>query len=228
LIEQFRMIKDSGEIALMRQALKIHFEALKRLKRWVKPGVTEMDVLFKLEDFVRSQNAGFSFAPIIASGPNGALPHAHPSRRVIKNHEPVLVDTGIDWKGYKSDLTRMFFLGRMPALVQEMNDWVKEAQSLAVAAIKPGAKAAEIDRVARGFLAKHKLDQYFGHSLGHGVGLDIHEEPRLSGKSAATLQAGMVVTVEPAVYLPGKFGIRLEEMVLVTEKGCEVLSEHYH
>ena len=157
------------------------------------------------------------------SGSNGALPHARPTNRKIRNNEPVLVDTGIDWNGYKSDLTRMFFLGRMPTLVTEMNARVKEAQILAMTKIQAGAKASEVDQVARGFLAQHKLDQYFGHSLGHGVGLDIHEEPRLSQKSTAVLKAGMVVTVEPAVYLPGKFGIRLEEMVLVTDTGCEVL-----
>lgn len=228
LVEKIRVVKEKAEIDLMRQALRIHWEALQRMKRWIKPGLTERDVLKKLEDFVRLRNAGFSFPPIIASGPNGALPHARPTDRKIRRNEPVLVDTGIDWKGYKSDLTRMFFLDRMPTLVREVNDFVKEAQVRAIKAIKPGVKASDVDAAARGFLAKQKLDQYFGHSLGHGVGLDIHEEPRLSQTSSAILEPGMVVTVEPAVYLPGKFGIRLEEMVLVTHKGCEVLSEHYH
>ena len=133
---------------------------------------------------------------------------------------------GIDVKGYKSDLTRMFFLGRIPQLVWHVNDCVREAQQKAIAHIKAGVRVSEVDQLARKSLANHKLDEFFGHSLGHGVGLEIHENPRLSIKSKEVLKEGMVVTVEPGVYIPDQFGIRIEDMVLVTKNGCEVLSDN--
>ena len=146
---------------------------------------------------------------------------------MIRNNEPVLIDIGIEIGGYKSDLTRNFFLGRILPSVRQAFDAVKLAQSTAIAMIKPGVLAAQVDRQARNTLKKFGLAKYFGHSLGHGVGLDIHENPRLSYKSAGVLEPGMVVTVEPAVYIPNQFGIRVEDMVLVTSQGCEVLSGHY-
>lgn len=224
LVEEQRIIKDKEEIANIRKCLRLNLDAYDFLKTVIRPGLTEKDVLLQLENFVKPKGAGFSFNPIIASGPNAAFPHALVSARKIKNNEPVLVDMGIDIKGYKSDLTRMFFLGKMTPLYKKVYSAVSEAQNRAIAKIRPGAKAVEVDAAARNYLASLDLAQYFGHSLGHGVGLDIHEAPRLSAQSGATLAEGMVITVEPGVYLPGKFGIRLEEMVLVTKGGCEVLS----
>ncbi len=224
LVENFREIKDTYEVNQVKKALKVHADTLKFLKGVIKPGVTEQDVFLKLENYVKSRGCGFSFSPIIASGPNSCYPHAKVTNRKIKNNEPVLIDIGIDVNGYKSDLTRMFFLGRITPLVEKVNASVREAQQIAIAKIKAGISVADVDREARNSLAKNKLDQYFGHSLGHGVGLEIHENPRLSQNSNAILKEGMIVTVEPGVYLPNKFGIRIEDMVLVQKDKGKVLS----
>lgn len=224
VVENMRVVKEKKEIDQIRQCLSLNLAAYKYLKTVVRPGLTERDILLKLENYVRSRRAGFSFDPIIASGPNSAFPHAHVTDRKICNNEPVLVDMGIEINGYKSDLTRMFFLGKMPALYKRVYEAVYQAQNLAIAKIRAGVKAADVDSTARNYLESLGLAKYFGHSLGHGVGLDIHEAPRLSAQSGVILQKGMVITVEPGVYLPGQFGIRLEEMVLVTKSGCEVLS----
>ena len=221
---QLRQIKEKHEVDLIRKALKLNHKAYDYLKNVIKPGVTEKEVLFKLENYVKKAGAEFSFPPIIASGPNSCYPHARVSQRTIRKNEPVLVDMGMDIQGYKSDLTRMFFLGKIPPLIREVNDFVAESQARAIKKIRPGIPAADVDYEARNFLKQHKLAKYFGHSLGHGVGLEIHESPRISQISSTILKEGMIFTVEPAVYIPNKFGIRIEDMVLVTAKGCEVLS----
>ena len=228
IIDKIREVKEEKEIRQIEKALSIHKDALDYLKTIVKPKITEFEILLKLENFVRSKGAGFSFSPIIASGPNSCYPHAKVTHRRLRNHEPVLIDTGMDLNGYKSDLTRIFYLGTIRPLVAHVREKVWEAQQLAIKNIKPGAAVKTIDALARNLLTKYKLDQYFTHALGHGVGLEIHESPRLSQKDPSILQEGMVVTVEPAVYIPRQFGIRLEEMVLVTKKGNRVLSGRIH
>ncbi len=228
LVESLREIKELSEIKLIRKALAIHEQAYKLLKRIVKPGKKESEILESLERFIRVNNVGFSFDPIVASGPNSCLPHAQVTSRKFRANDVVLVDMGIDFSGYKSDLTRMFFLGKIPNLVNEVNEKVFKAQRLAIEKIKSGATISEVDQAARGYLDKHKLAKYFGHALGHGVGLDIHEDPRMSHNNTATLKPGMIITVEPAVYIPKKFGIRIEDMVLVTKNGCEVISDHIY
>lgn len=225
-IEDLRVCKDANEVKAIKQSLKLHKKTFKFLKKTIKSGQTEHDILLALEAFVRGEGAGFSFDPIVASGPNSCLPHAVVSRRKIRKNDVVLVDMGIDLNGYKSDLTRMFFLGKIPALVRRTNDIVYQAQREAIKHIKPGVSAQFVDQQARKYLQNHKLDKFFGHSLGHGVGLDIHENPRLSPQSSTILESGMVITVEPGVYLPDQFGIRIEDMVLVTANGCEILSDH--
>jgi len=222
--EKLRWVKEKWEVDLIRKALKLNLKAYRYLKGVVKPGVTEKQVFAKLESYVKKAGAGFSFSPIIASGPNSCHPHARVTSRKIKNNEPVLIDMGMDIRGYKSDLTRMFFLGKIPPLVQEVNDFVAESQERAIKKIRPGIPASDVDYEARNFLEQHGLAKYFGHSLGHGVGLEIHESPRISQHNTTILKEGMVFTVEPAVYIPHKFGIRIEDMVLVTANGCEVLS----
>jgi Xaa-Pro aminopeptidase len=228
LVEELRVVKEEGEVDAIRQCLKLHFKAIDLMKKVVKPGVTERDVALKLEQFVKSNRAGFSFPPIIASGPNSCFPHARVTDRVIKNNEPVLLDFGIDINGYKSDLTRNFFLGRIAPRYKQVLEAVTLAQRESINLIKPGASVCDIDTHARKVLRKFGLAKYFGHSLGHGVGLDIHENPRLSCKCNCLLEPGMVVTVEPGVYIPNEFGIRVEDMVLVTKEGCEVLSGYYN
>ncbi len=225
LVEKFREVKDVEEVRQIKSALNLHGKAYRFLRKVVKPGVSEREVLWKLEGFVKAKGEGFSFDPIIASGPNSCYPHAHVTDRKICQNEPVLIDIGMDINGYKSDLTRMFFLGRMAPLVRQVNAHVKESQRRAILRIKAGVAVAEVDKEARHYLAKQRLAKYFGHALGHGVGLEVHESPRLSQKSSAILKEGMVVTVEPAVYVPEQFGIRIEDMVLVTKNGCEILSD---
>ncbi len=223
-VETMREIKEKDEVQKIRAAIKINLKAYRYLKRVVTPGITEQNVLLKLERYVKSQGAEFSFAPIIASGPNSCFPHARVTNRRIRNNESVLIDMGIDIQGYKSDLTRIFFLGKISNLLRKMHDAVAMAQEVAIKKIKPGIPAAQIDQEARNYLKKHKLAKFFGHSLGHGVGLEVHEGPGITQRSGAILRKGMVFTVEPAVYIPHKFGIRIEDMVWVTHDGCEVLS----
>ncbi|MCK5580924.1 MAG: aminopeptidase P family protein [Candidatus Omnitrophica bacterium] len=225
LVDHQRCIKNAEEVGLIRQALNINKQAFHYLKRVIQPGVAEQEIFLKLDKYVRSKGVNFSFDPIIASGPNSCLPHAKITARKVRNDEPVLVDMGIEVGGYKSDLTRMFFFGRIPTLVQEVHALVQEAQKKAIGEIQPGIVASEVDQAARNYLRKHRLAKYFTHSLGHGVGLDIHESPSISSKSCTILKEGMVFTVEPGVYIPNKFGIRIEDMVFVTRDGCEVLSQ---
>jgi Xaa-Pro aminopeptidase len=194
----------------------------------VEPGLSERQIVLKLEHFVKSHGAEFSFPPIIASGPNSCYPHARATDRIIRNNEGVLLDFGIDLNGYKSDLTRNFFLGRITPRVKQVYEALILAQREAISIIKPGISCSQVDAQARKVLRKFGLAKYFGHSLGHGVGLDIHEAPRLSSQSTGVLETGMIVTVEPGVYIPHQFGIRVEDMVLVTKEGCEVLSGDYN
>ncbi|OGX05413.1 MAG: hypothetical protein A2Z88_05810 [Omnitrophica WOR_2 bacterium GWA2_47_8] len=224
LVENLRIIKTKEELSLTRQAIKITLEAYAFIGKRVKPGLTEQQILADLENFVKAKKVGFSFSPIVAGGPNSCFPHAKVTERKLKNNEPLLIDMGIDVKGYKSDLTRMFFLGKIPPLVKKVNECVKEAQQRAIDKVKPGRLASFIDAQARNYLESKDLGKYFGHSLGHGVGLEIHEAPTISQKSNAVLKENMIFTVEPAVYIPNQFGIRIEDMVLVTERGCEILT----
>ena len=222
--ESLREIKEDNEIATIKECLQLHAKALTYMRKVVRPGLNERQVLAKLEGFVKSRKATFSFPPIIASGVNSCYPHARVTDKVIKANEPVLLDFGIEINGYKSDLTRNFFLRRMTPRYKQVLETLRLAQAGAIAMIKPGVALADVDTCARNILRKKGLAKFFGHSLGHGVGLDIHEAPRLSGKSTSVFEPGMIVTVEPGVYIPKAFGIRVEDMILVTKEGCEVLS----
>ena len=225
LIEELRQIKETEEIANIRKATQIAVAALRYIKRLIRPGRKEVEIEAELEHFIRYHGAeNSSFDVIVASGANSAYPHHITSEKKIRNNEPVLIDMGVDYMGYKSDLTRVFFLGKINLLAQKIYTAAKEAQEKALKNIHPGVKASDIDRVAREFLTEKGFAKYFGHNLGHGVGLEVHEEPRLSGKSGQILAAGMIVTVEPGIYITGKFGVRIEDMVLITDEGCEVLS----
>jgi len=219
-----RRIKTVEEVDAIRQCLQINLAAYRYLKRVIRPGMTEREIFFKAERFVRSREARFSFLPIIASGPNSSHPHAQIGTRVFQRKEVLLVDMGVQLHGYKSDLTRIFVSDKISPLVARVYEAVAEAQEAAIREIRSGAAVARVDAAARKSLKVNKLDQFYVHATGHGVGLDIHESPRLSVKSSEILQPGMVVTVEPGVYFPGKFGIRIEDMVLVNDNGCEILS----
>jgi Xaa-Pro aminopeptidase len=225
LIEELRQVKEASEIKKIREALKIHALAIKYIERLLKPGKKELEIVAEIERFIRYHGAtGSSFEIIVASGPNSSQPHHIPSERKLLKNEPVLIDMGVNYLGYKTDLTRVFFLGKISTLCRRVYDIVRQAQAEAIARIEPGQKISSIDAAARKYISRHGFGDYFGHNLGHGVGLDIHEEPHISANQEVPALEGMVFTVEPAIYLPEKFGIRIEDMVLVNKKGCEVLS----
>ncbi len=225
IVEESREIKSAAEIRNIKEAVSITIKALNFIKGLILPGKKEIEIAAELEHFIRYNGASASsFDIIVASGPNSAYPHHLTSGRKIKNNELVLIDVGVDYNGYKSDLTRVFFLGRINPLVRRVYDIIRKAQTIAFQKIKPAVPIGKIDTAARQYIAKKGYGGFFGHNLGHGIGLDVHEIPCISGKEDARLKPGMVFTVEPGIYLPGKFGIRIEDMVLVTERGIEVLS----
>jgi Xaa-Pro aminopeptidase len=225
LIEELRQIKEPEELEKLRNAIAITAKAFKFIENLIASGKREIEIAGEIERFIRYEGASrVSFDIIVASGPNSSFPHHISSQRKLENNEPVLLDIGVEYLGYKSDLTRVFFLGKINNLRRKIYDIVLEAQRLAIKKIKPGQNIAEIDQASRGYITQKGFGKFFGHNLGHGVGLEVHESPHISGNERNTLKPGMVFTVEPAIYLPGKFGIRIEDMVLVTRHGCEVLS----
>jgi Xaa-Pro aminopeptidase len=229
LIESLRQIKDRGEVEKIRAALKITGSALQFVKSCIRPGIKELEIAAELERFIRYEGAiSAAFDIIVASGPNSAHPHHCPTSKKILAGEPVLIDIGVNYFGYKSDLTRVFFSDKINSLARRIYDIILKAQGKAIAKIRPGEEISRIDALARNYIADKGYAKFFGHSLGHGIGLETHEAPPIAAKFEGILLPGMVFTVEPAVYLPGRFGIRIEDMVLVTKKGCEVLSGFIH
>jgi Xaa-Pro aminopeptidase len=225
LIEDMRMVKDPGEVSLIKKSISITQDALKYAKRILKPGIKELELAAEIERYIRFKGAvNTSFDIIVASGPHSALPHARKTERRIRNNEPVLIDMGVEYNGYKSDLTRVFFLGKMDTLFRKIYSLVQTAQQKAKNAIRPGVSIGYIDRVARQHIAQKGFAKNFKHSLGHGIGLETHELPKIASKNKKRLMPGMVFTLEPGIYLDGRFGVRIEDMVLVTEKGKEILS----
>ncbi|MCG2712715.1 MAG: Xaa-Pro peptidase family protein [Candidatus Omnitrophica bacterium] len=223
IIEQLRMIKSQEELNYIRKAVSITRKSLRQLKPWIKPGVSEFFLKNKLDEMLKTNGAsGPAFDTIVASGPNAAMPHARTTMRKIGKNDPVIIDVGADYKGYKSDLTRTFFSGKITQYVRHYK-LLATAQDRAIKLIRPQGEIQKIDQIAREVLNNAGLGQYFGHALGHGVGLEVHEKPYISGKSKQRFIAGMVFTVEPGVYIPDSGGIRIEDMVLVTRKGYEVL-----
>jgi Xaa-Pro aminopeptidase len=195
-----------------------------RLLTAIKPSATENDVAAELEYLARRAGAEkMSFDSIVASGQNSALPHARPTRRKI-GRGFVVLDYGVILAGYCSDMTRTVWVGPASGEARRIYSAVLEAQLAGIAAVGAGVECQAVDAAARDVLRKHKLDKYFTHSLGHGVGLEIHEAPRLAKGQTQKLKPGMVVTIEPGVYIPGKGGVRIEDMVLITKTGCEVLT----
>jgi Xaa-Pro aminopeptidase len=227
LIQQ-RAIKDRGEVKLILAALAIQQRAFVETLSQIKPGRTEAQIAAFLEYRMRSLGAdGVSFPSIVAADANAALPHAIPGPRRLKKGGIVLIDWGARYRGYCSDMTRVVALGSMSATMREVYRVVLEAQLAAIEAIAPGRRLREVDDVARRVIRKAGYGKRFGHGLGHGIGLDIHEQPTLSSRAAeaAVLKPGHVVTVEPGIYLPGVGGVRIEDDVLVTERGHRVLSD---
>lgn len=223
-VEGLRAVKDAGEVAAVRRSLEIARAALHRATRRLA-GRSERGVADDLARAVREEGGeGEAFPSIVASGPNAALPHATPSDRVIRRGETVVVDFGVKSEGYCSDVTRTLIAGKWDEKTKMIYSIVLAAQNAAIAAIKPGVPAKEVDAAAREVIETAGYGAAFGHGTGHGVGLEVHENPSISARSGDVLQPGMLVTVEPGIYLEDFGGVRIEDMVLVTRSGNEVLS----
>jgi len=225
IVSDARQAKDRFEIKTIRKACRITVQALRAVRPLIKPGISEEEILFKIEEYFAKHKARPSFPLIVASGPNSANPHHVSSLRKIKRNDVILLDIGCVYKGYCSDLTRTFFLGKTNSLQQKIYLTVKNAHDLALKCVKQGTGAFDVDKAARDVICKAGFGAKFIHSTGHGVGIEIHESPSLSVKAKSVLKAGMAVTVEPGIYLEGNFGVRIEDTVLVTKKGSEVLTK---
>lgn len=227
-VESWRAVKTEEELATIRRAAAITDMAVSQVPDLAHPGMTEAELAWLIERALR-ENGGeaLAFDVIVASGPNAALPHHHPGERRLQPGDAIVVDLGAQVDGYKSDLTRTFYLGAQPdEPFRDIYDLTLRAEMRALEGIRPGLSGVAADALARDVIAAAGHGDHFGHGLGHGVGLDIHEEPRLSPLSkTVALEPGMVVTVEPGVYLPGWGGVRIEDLVVVTESGVEVISQ---
>ncbi len=225
LVEQLREIKDKHEIAEIREAIGIADRAFGVVKAGLRGDQTEKQVADELERQVRLFGGECTaFWPIVGVGPNGALPHYQPGNVKVEESFMVLVDWGAKARLYLSDLTRIIVTGKAPAKLEKVYNTVLKAQKKAIAAIRPGAIMENVDAAARKVITDAGFGKQFGHSLGHGFGLQIHEQPRLAINQKRPLEVGMVITVEPGIYLPGAFGVRIEDDILVTKDGHEVLS----
>jgi Xaa-Pro aminopeptidase len=225
LVEHARMVKDAEEIARIRAAVLMGASLFDRALEVIRPGVQESEVAGAMEYAARKAGAqGMSFSTIIASGERSALPHGRASDAAIPEQGFVVCDFGVILTDYCSDMTRTVFVGRPSEEASRVYRAVKDAQQAAVDVVRSGISVSKVDGAARKSLQKCGLAKYFTHSTGHGVGLEIHEAPRVAGGQVETLSPGMVITIEPGVYVPGKWGVRIEDMVVVTERGCEVLT----
>lgn len=224
-LKLLRVRKDDLEIALIKKAASIGSAAIKFLIPEIKPGRTEKDLAISLEFIGRRLGADqVAFEAIVASGENSALPHARPTDRQIRPGDIIVIDFGVKYKGYCSDETCTFALGELTEEQKNAYQKVKNAQAQAIDALRAGVLAADIDRLVRNALGPH-YEKFFSHGTGHGLGLDIHEQPRLAFESQDVLDTKMVVTIEPGIYLPGQWGIRIEDTILIEENSCEKLTK---
>ncbi len=222
-----RKIKDSGEVGLIRQAVKIAEESFDAVRRRIKPGMTENQITGLLDLEVRSRGgSGMGFPSIVCVGENASLCHYRPGQVPVRNGAVLLIDWGVCHQGYTSDMTRTLLVGKVSPRMREIYGIVLEAQQAAIDLIRPGVTGREVDLAARNVIRKAGFGKYFGHSIGHGIGRQVHENPFMrstKGAPVEELRAGMIVTVEPGIYLPGEGGVRIEDDVLVTQMGREVL-----
>lgn len=223
-IEELRMIKQPSEVQMLEQAFQIAHRAYRAFKDQVRPGLPELEAAALLElEIRRAGGEGVSFDTIVASGPRSSLPHGRPSRKLLRAGELVLIDFGAIYEGYRSDVTRIHWMkGAKRTRIFRI---VEEAQQKALAVVRPGISAAAVDAAARDFIKNKGYGDYFGHGTGHGLGLEVHELPSISWRNRKQkLEEGMVFTIEPGIYLPGRYGIRIEDAIVVTENGCRLLS----
>lgn len=225
MVETLRQIKSEAEIQSTIDALRLAESAFAQVLATIRPGMTELEVAWAMEKAMREAGAQrLSFPVIVASGPNSALPHAIPTNRRLGRGEPILFDWGARLNAYCSDTTRTVVMGRPDDQFKKVFDTVVEARDLAIAAVRAGASGTQVDKIARDHIDRNGFAGKFGHGLGHGTGLAVHEAPRLSPIKDQRLEAGMIVTVEPGIYLPGWGGIRMENQVVVRETGAQVLN----
>jgi Xaa-Pro aminopeptidase len=228
-VEDLRVIKDQAELLLIEKAAAMADSAVEQIARELRAGMIENEVANRLNFLLRSEGAKKeAFDLIVASGPRSAMPHAASSERLIQEGEPIVIDIGAQFAGYHSDLTRTIWVGKINQKIAEVYEIVENAQAAAIQAVRPGIAYAELDGVARNFIEQTGYGEYFGHGLGHGVGLEVHEPPSVSRFGKGEIQPGMVFTVEPGIYLPEIGGVRIEDMVVVTEKGCRLLTKSPH
>jgi Xaa-Pro aminopeptidase len=225
LVMRQRLIKDNEELEILRAAVQMGAAVYEEARAFIRPGIRESEVAGKLEHAARQAGAeGMSFDTIVAAGKRAALPHGRASTYPIPRRGFVVVDSGVILRGYCSDMTRTVHVGRVSREERRWYEAVREAQLTGIAEVAPGKTAGQVDQAARQVLRSAKLDRYFTHSTGHGVGLEIHEPPRLGKEQSERLEPGMVITIEPGIYIAGKGGIRIEDMVVVTDSGCQVLT----
>jgi len=225
LVEPLRLVKDEDELALMAEAALVGCKLFEHVLEFIRPGLAEFEVAAELEHQARLLGAeGMSFETIVASGLRSAMPHGHATAAKLPRRGFVTLDFGVILKGYCSDMTRTVYMGKPKVNERAAYEAVLEAQEAGVAAVAPGASCAEVDEAARGVLRRAGLAEAFTHSTGHGVGLEIHESPRIGAGQTTSLLSGMVITIEPGIYLAGQFGIRIEDMVAVTGTGGQVLT----
>lgn len=226
LVEKLRVVKEEAEIEAIRASLQLTERVLSEVWEHLQPGQTEMEMAWMIERLIREGGgSAVSFPPIVAGGPRAALPHGVPSLRRIGAGEPVILDLGAIRDHYCSDMTRTWIAGDPDPRLREIYKVVRQAQLAAQDVLRAGKDSAAIDAVAREVIGQAGYGEYFGHGLGHGVGIAVHEDPRLSKRGSTVLQENMVVTIEPGIYLPGFGGVRLENMARVTQSGCEILNE---
>jgi Xaa-Pro aminopeptidase len=224
-VEKLRTVKDADEIELLRRSAALTDAAFAHLLEVIRPGMTEREAAWEIESYMRTGGANrVAFDLIVASGPNGAMPHARPGDRTLRPGEPIVIDIGCVVEGYCSDMTRTFCLGQPSAKYLDVWEIVQQAQATAEAGIRAGISGKDAHALAGDLIEEAGYGEYFGHGLGHGVGLAVHEEPRASRTSDSTLEAGMTLTVEPGVYLSGAFGVRIEDLVIVRDDGVEILT----
>jgi Xaa-Pro aminopeptidase len=224
-VEGVRVVKDAGEVARITEAQKLTDAAFDHILGFVAEGMSEAQVALEIEFFMRSEGSdGIAFPPIVASGPNSALPHAHPGSRKVERGDFLKMDFGARVGGYCADMTRTVVIGTASLRQREIYDTVLSANVAGIAAIKPGLVGRDIDAAARSVIEAAGFGENFGHGLGHGVGLEVHELPGLGSRSTALVPLGSVVTVEPGVYVPGFGGVRIEDLVVVEKSGARVLT----
>jgi Xaa-Pro aminopeptidase len=226
LINSSRAIKTECEISKIKQAQSITDKTFEYILNFIKAGKSEKEIAIEIDFFMRKNGADeVAFETIVASGENSSMPHATPTDRILENGDFVIMDFGASVEGYKSDMTRTVAIGSVSEEMQKVYDTVLKAQCLALDMIKPNQKCCDIDKIARDFIDNAGYKGLFGHSLGHSVGLEIHETPSFSTKDATKIASNMIMTVEPGIYLEGSFGVRIEDLVLICNDGVQNLTK---